>query len=65
MSVVNGGLGLQLAANTKKGEIAYAVIGAVVVVTYGVLAVIKRKGGGYGLALGERVRVTCVQRREL
>jgi len=43
LSVINGGLGLQLAANTKNGEIAYGVVAGVVALAYAVLVVFKRK----------------------
>jgi len=34
LAVINGGLGLQLAANTKNGEIAYGVIAALMAFFY-------------------------------
>jgi len=62
--IINGGLGLKLAANTKKGEIAYGVVAGVVGVVYVVLVGVKRKGGptaearqpgaGEGLRIRER-----------
>jgi hypothetical protein len=62
--IINGGLGLQLAANTKKGEIAYGVVAGVMAVVYAVLVGVKRKGGptaearqpgaGEGLRIRER-----------
>jgi len=62
--IINGGLGLQLAADTKKGEIAYGVVAGVVAVVYAVLVGFKRKGGptaearqpgaGEGLRIRER-----------
>jgi len=62
--IINGGLGLQLAANTKKGEIAYGVVAGVMAVVYMVLVGVKRKGGptaearqpgaGEGLRIRER-----------
>jgi hypothetical protein len=62
--IINGGLGLQLAANTKKGKIAYGVVAGVVAVVYMVLVGVKRKGGptaearqpgaGEGLRIRER-----------
>jgi hypothetical protein len=62
--IINGGLGLQLAANTTKGKIAYAVIAGVVGFLYTLLVVVKRKGGptaearqpgaGEGLRIRER-----------
>lgn len=49
LGIINGGLGLQLAANTRAGEIAYGVIGGVVGLAY-ILSVIwrdvKTKGSG-------------------
>jgi hypothetical protein len=62
--IINGGLGLQLAANTKKGEIAYGVVAGVMAVGYALLVGVKRKGGptsearqrgaGEGLRIRER-----------
>lgn len=43
-AIVNGGLGLKLAANTKNGEIAYGVVAGVVGLIYILFAVFKRKG---------------------
>jgi len=43
LAVINGGLGLQLAANTKGGEIAYGVVAGVVAVVYAVVVIFKRK----------------------
>lgn len=44
LGVINGGLGLQLAANTRKGEIAYGVIAGVVLVIYvGVISIGDRR----------------------
>ncbi|PBP23598.1 integral membrane protein [Diplocarpon rosae] len=43
LAVVNGGLGLQLAANSHNGEIAYGVVAGVVGVAYVVMVVVKRK----------------------
>ncbi|KAK2627051.1 hypothetical protein QTJ16_004226 [Diplocarpon rosae] len=43
LAVVNGGLGLQLAANSHNGEIAYGVVAGVVGVAYVVMVMIKRK----------------------
>jgi len=45
LAVINGGLGLKLAANTTKGEIAYGVLAGVVGVAYIALVAFKRKGG--------------------
>lgn len=49
LAVVNGGLGLKLAANTKNGEIAYGVVAGVIGLIYILFAVFKRKGGSSGL----------------
>jgi hypothetical protein len=43
--IVNGGLGLQLAGNSKGGMIGYGVVAGIVGVLYLVLVVFKRKGG--------------------
>lgn len=40
---MNGGLGLQLAGNSKGGKIGYSVVAAVVGVVYILLVVVKRK----------------------
>jgi hypothetical protein len=49
LAVVNGGLGLRLAANSKTGEIVYGVLAGVMCVVYIVVVVIKRKGPvGFG-----------------
>lgn len=45
-AVVNGGLGLELAKNTKNGEFAYGVVAGVMGLVYIIFAVFKRKGGG-------------------
>lgn len=45
LGVINGGLGLQLADNTKNGEIAYGVVAGVVGLTYILMCIFKRKGG--------------------
>jgi hypothetical protein len=42
--IVNGGLGCQLAGNSKKGMIGYAVVAGVVGALYVLLVVVKRKG---------------------
>lgn len=44
LAVINGGLGLQISANTKGGEIAYGVIAGVVAVAYAAITIFKRKG---------------------
>lgn len=46
LGVINGGLGLHLAANTKSGTIAYGIVAAVVGVVYIGLAVVWNKGRG-------------------
>ena len=42
--IVNGGLGLQLAKNSKGGMIGYGVVAGVMGVLYLLLVVVKRKG---------------------
>lgn len=49
LGVVNGGKGLQLAANSKGGEIAYGVVAGVVGLVYILVAVFWRKGESSGL----------------
>jgi len=44
LGVVNGGLGLKLAANTKKGKIAYGVVAGVMAVVYTLAVLLKPKG---------------------
>jgi hypothetical protein len=44
LAVINGGLGLQLANNTRNGEIAYGVVAGVVAVVYAVAVLLRRKG---------------------
>jgi uncharacterized BrkB/YihY/UPF0761 family membrane protein len=39
LGIINGGLGLQLAANTAKGNVAYGVIAGVIVVIYFVVII--------------------------
>ena len=46
LAIINGGLGLQLANNSRNGKIAYAVVAAVVGVVYIAMCVFKRKGSG-------------------
>ncbi|KAG9242753.1 integral membrane protein-like protein [Calycina marina] len=43
LAVINGGLGLKLAANTSGGKIAYGVIAGVIGVAYTAVVVLKRK----------------------
>jgi hypothetical protein len=43
LGVINGGLGLKLAANSKNGEIAYGVVAGVVALLYTLIVVFKRK----------------------
>lgn len=45
LAVINGGLGLKLADNTRSGKIVYAVVAAVVALLYAVFVVARRKGG--------------------
>lgn len=52
LAVINGGLGLKLADNTKGGKIAYSVVAGVVGLVYAALCVVKRKGNGG--RMGER-----------
>lgn len=52
LGIVNGGLGLQLAANTRNGEIAYGVVAGVVGVVYIVMMIVRRKDGRRGLSMG-------------
>ena len=49
--IINGGLGLQLAANTKKGEIAYGVVAGIIGLIYILVTVFKRKGSGSSLLM--------------
>ncbi|KAH6665828.1 hypothetical protein B0J14DRAFT_492052, partial [Halenospora varia] len=56
LAVINGGLGLKLARNSKGGEIAYGVVAGVVFLIYLLAVMLKRKGGK-----GEKVVV--VERR--
>jgi hypothetical protein len=44
---VNGGLGLQLAANSKHGEIAWGVVAGVVALLYAAIVLVKRKDGKF------------------
>jgi hypothetical protein len=51
LGVINGGLGLKLAGNSKKGEIAYGVVAGVMLVIYIATAVLtstKNVGTGTG-----------------
>lgn len=45
LAVINGGLGLKLAANSKGGKIAYAVVAGVMGLGYILATVLKRKTG--------------------
>lgn len=49
MGMVNGGLGLKLAANSVGGEIAWGVLSGVFGLTYLVVALGRRKSTGWGL----------------
>jgi hypothetical protein len=53
LAVVNGGLGLQLADNTKGGTIAYSVIAGVFGAAYIASVLIKRKGKPMRLGMGK------------
>merc|ERR1711939_1218972 len=57
LAVINGGLGLKLANNSRNGEIAYGVVAAVVGVVYVVMCAFKRKSGssGRGMRSGRRI----------
>jgi len=46
LAVINGGLGLQLVANSKSGEIAYGVVAGVMGLGYAGVVALKRKSGG-------------------
>jgi hypothetical protein len=48
LAVVNGGLGLKLAGNTKGGEIAYGVVAGVVALLYTAAVLTKRKSKAWG-----------------
>lgn len=55
LAIINGGLGLKLAANTHGGEIAYGVVAGVVAVVYAATVLLKKKSSqGVGSALGHR-----------
>ena len=58
LAVINGGLGLKLAANTTGGKIAYGVIAGVVGVAYIIFVILKRKGspGAFGGLSGRRAK---------
>lgn len=53
LGVINGGLGMQLANNTTKGEIAYGVIAGVVLVMYVGIILIGDRGSRKGWAENE------------
>jgi len=57
LGIINGGLGLKLADNTKSGEIAYGVVAGVVAVVYAVLVVVKRKEKGVGRSTDDNLVV--------
>ena len=52
LAVINGGLGLKLAANTRGGEIAYGVVAGVVALIYVIVVVLRRKGNAEGQGVG-------------
>ncbi|TVY24032.1 hypothetical protein LHYA1_G008450, partial [Lachnellula hyalina] len=52
LAVINGGLGLKLADNTRSGEIVYGVLAGVVAVVYVVIVVLRRQGNGNGIGIG-------------
>lgn len=51
LAVVNGGLGLKLANNSKNGKVAYGVVAGIVGLVYILFAVFKRKGSGSPLLM--------------
>lgn len=51
LAVVNGGLGLKLANNSKNGEIAYGVVAGIIGLIYILVTVLKRKGSGSSLLM--------------
>jgi hypothetical protein len=51
LAVVNGGLGLKLANNSKNGEIAYGVVAGIIGLIYILVTVFKRKGSGSSLLM--------------
>ncbi|KAE8441765.1 hypothetical protein EG329_004323 [Mollisiaceae sp. DMI_Dod_QoI] len=57
LAVVNGGLGLKLANNTKNGEIAYGVVAGVIGLIYIIFAVFKRKGSSSSMLARKEVVV--------
>jgi len=54
LAIINGGLGLKLAANSKNGEIAYGVIAGVVGVVYIAAFALRRKGSRKNAIVDER-----------
>lgn len=52
LAIINGGLGLKLAANTTGGKIAYGVVAGVIALAYVVVVVLRRKGNGEGRRVG-------------
>ncbi|PVH77590.1 iron reductase domain protein [Cadophora sp. DSE1049] len=52
LAIINGGLGLKLANNSRNGEIAYGVVAGVVGAAYIAMCVFKRKGNGRGVGSG-------------
>ncbi|RDL42332.1 CBD9-like protein [Venustampulla echinocandica] len=48
LAVLNGGFGLRLAANSKKGEIAYGVVAGFIALLYASVVLLKRRGGEGG-----------------
>ena len=56
LGIINGGLGLQLSANTTKGEIAYGVIAGVVWLVWVAVALMSHlKTGGTLGETGEKI----------
>lgn len=57
LGIINGGLGLQLADNTRAGEIVYGVVAALVALVYVTVVVLagrKKNSGGVGTGVGRR-----------
>ena len=69
LAVINGGLGLKLANNTRGGEIAYGVVAGIVAMLYAGAVVSKRKtkapwGFGKGSRTGSTEPEMAEQARE-
>lgn len=46
LAVLNGGLGLKLAANSQAGNIAYGVLAGFMALLYTIVVILKRRGNG-------------------